>query len=214
MIAPSRVPLPPARITACRIAALAHCHVGRLLFGSFLLSPDAVRLRRREKDVIERARWHEIDDRSAARVDMVDPAARDGAAEENRKKPIDRPRRARCRFAVSGFGGGDLGLDQFGMRPAAAGGFMHAPVVQQFVDDESFGVEAVPVAKRLQRLGDRRIPAPRETWRSGEEATTIRNDGQARICVRQSLPAGSRRRQNIRRGFRSAGWKKRAAIIP
>ena len=39
---------------------------------------------------------------------------------------------------------------------------MHATVVQQCVDDESVGVEAMPVAERLQRRGDRRIAPSRE----------------------------------------------------
>ena len=135
--------------------------IGLLPFGVPSSAPDAVGLSRGEKDMIERARRHEVDDRRAGGVDMIDPSAGDRTAEEDRHQPIDRLRGARRRLAVSGFGGGDLRLDRFGMRPAAAGGFVHAPVVEQFVDDESFGVEAMPVAKRLQglrRSADRFVP--------------------------------------------------------
>src|SRR5271154_403166 len=112
--------------------------------------------------MVERARRHEIDDRRAVCVDAINPSACDGTAEEDRHQPLDRSRRARQRLAVSCFGCADLGLDRFGMRPAAAGGFVHAPVVEQFVNNESLRIEAVPIAERLQRPGDRRIAPSRE----------------------------------------------------
>ena len=119
--------------------------------------------------MVERARWHGIDDRSAGRIDMVDPSARNGTAEESAKQPIDRLRRARRRLPISSLGGGDLGLDRFRVGPAAARGLVHAPVVEQLVNDEPFGVEAVPVAERLQRLGDRRISPSRKHSIAAEE---------------------------------------------
>ena len=91
---------------------------------------------------------------------------------------------------------------------------MHAPVVQQCVDDESVGVEAVPVAERLQRRGDRRIAPSRKARHSGEAATTTRNDVPARICVRQiSVP---RVPGAVKVFGQDSGlcWKKRAAIMP
>ena len=77
-------PLPPARITACRIAHYSLL-TGRFLSERSLLAPDAVRLGRSKKDMVERACRHGIDDRSAVRIDMVDPSARDGTAEESRQ---------------------------------------------------------------------------------------------------------------------------------
>ena len=127
-----------------------------------LPAPNPVGFRRREKDVIERARGDEIDDGGAAPIDMVDPAARYRAAKEDREEPLDRLRGSRRRVEVSHLERGGLGLDRFRMRPAPAGGLVHAPVVQQFVNDEPLGVEAMPVPEVLQGPGDRRIVAPRE----------------------------------------------------
>ena len=140
----------------------AHCRIGFWLSQASLLAPDAVRLGRCEKDVVKRACRHMVDDRRAVGVDMVDPASRDGAAKENRKQPIDGLRRARRRLLVSGFGRRDLGLDRFGVRPAAARGLVHAPIVEQLVNDETFEIEAVPVAELFQRPRDRRISPSRE----------------------------------------------------
>ena len=57
-----------------------------------------------------------------------------------------------------------------------------------------------PNAFNAWATGESPVPKVRH---SGEEATTIRNDGQARICVRQSRRADSRNHQNTQPGFRS-----------
>ncbi len=119
------------------------------------------------------------------RVDMVDPPARDGAAEERRKQPVDRLRRARRRLLVSSFGRCDLGLDRFGVGPAAAGRLVHPTVIEQLVDDESLGVEAVPVSERLQRLGDRRIPA------SGERGVAAKKPRPFEMMARLAYAPGN-----------------------
>ena len=67
--------------------------------------------------MIECARRHAVDERRALRIDMVDPAARDRAAEESREQPVDRPRRARRGFFIAEFRRRDLGLDRLGVRP-------------------------------------------------------------------------------------------------
>ena len=112
--------------------------------------------------MVKRACWHGIDDRSAGRIDVVDPSTRHGTAEESAKQPIDRLRRARRRLPISSLVGGDLGLDRFRVRPAPARGLVHPSVVEQLINDEPFRVVAVPVAERFQRLGDRRISPSRE----------------------------------------------------
>ena len=91
---------------------------------------------------------------------MVDPAARYRAAKEDGQKTLDRLRGSKRRVAVSHLERGRLGLDQFRVRPAPTGGLVHAPVVQQFVNDKSLGVEAMPVSEVFQGLGDRRIVRP------------------------------------------------------